>query len=418
MRITTKRLSSLALALVLLLALLPGSVLAATTPGTIATVSAAATTGKTIVNWTISSGATAYIIQRRVKDTDNWITLNSNVTACTYTDTTGVNGTVYQYRVRGRDGTNYGPFKVSSVVRAITPVLPGAIASVTASAVAGKTTVSWSASSGATAYIIQRRVKDSDTWTTLKSNVTSRSYEDTTGVGGTVYQYRVRGREGTNYGPFKVSSVVRAINASADITLGSISSVSANATEGKITVTWTSAYGAASYIVQRKIKDSDTWVTLQTNVIDTMFIDTTGENGVDYQYRVRGYNGTSYGPYKLSNTIRAIGSSVLLYFPFYLYSYDGKVYLGKLVTNKYDNDSIWNEYGTYGSKYSDLSIWNEYGTYGSKYSNESAFNDYASKPPMIVDYYGTVVGYLTTNSYVQYGYTIVQIRQFLINNNQ
>ncbi len=87
---------------------------------------------------------------------------------------------------------------------------PGAIASVTAKAEAGKTTVTWSASSGAAAYIIQRRVKDSADWTTLKSNVTGLSYVDTTGVADTVYQYRVRGRDGTSYGSFKVSSVVRA----------------------------------------------------------------------------------------------------------------------------------------------------------------------------------------------------------------
>ncbi len=105
-------------------------------------------------------------------------------------------------------------------------------------------------------------------------------------------------------------------------------------------------------------------------------------------------------------------------FPLHLYSYDGKVYLGKLVTNKYDSDSIWNSYGTYGSKYSTESIWNEYGTYGGKYSNESAFNKYATEPPKIVDNNGNLVGYLTTNQYTNYGYTIEQIRQFLINNGQ
>ncbi len=95
----------------------------------------------------------------------------------------------------------------------LTDSTPGAIATVTATASAGKTSVSWTTSENATAYIIQRRVKDGDTWTTLKSNVTGLSYEDTTGVAGTVYQYRVRGRNGTKYGPFKVSSVVRALAA-------------------------------------------------------------------------------------------------------------------------------------------------------------------------------------------------------------
>ena len=105
-------------------------------------------------------------------------------------------------------------------------------------------------------------------------------------------------------------------------------------------------------------------------------------------------------------------------FPLHLYSNDGSVYLGKLVTNTYDKNSIWNEYGTYGSQYSSSSIWNEYGTYGSDYSSESAFNEYALKPPIIVDNDGNFFGYLTANQYAQDGYTIFELQQFLAENNQ
>lgn len=105
-------------------------------------------------------------------------------------------------------------------------------------------------------------------------------------------------------------------------------------------------------------------------------------------------------------------------FPLHLYSNDGSVYLGKLVTDKYDRDSIWYEYGSYGSQYSSESIWNKYGTYGSSYSSESAFNEYASNPPVIVDSDGNFFGYLTTNQYTSDGYTIFEIQQFLLENNQ
>ena len=185
-----------------------------TPPGAISAVTAAAATGKITVQWTASSGAVTYIIQRRVKDSGTWTTLNSVVPGTSYEDADGVAGTVYQYRVRGRDGADYGPFKASGVVRfPAENTAPGAISAVTASAAPGKITVTWTASSGAAAYIIQRRVKDSDTWTTLKSNVTGTSYVDAACVAGTVYQYRVRGRDGREYGPFRVSSVVRALAA-------------------------------------------------------------------------------------------------------------------------------------------------------------------------------------------------------------
>jgi hypothetical protein len=68
-----------------------------------------------------------------------------------------------------------------------------------------------------------------------------------------------------------------------------------------------------------------------------------------------------------------------------LYSNDGKgVYLGKLSANPYDQDSISNPYGKYGSPYSQNSVNNPYGTYGSPYSNYSATNPYATSAPVIV----------------------------------
>lgn len=75
------------------------------------------------------------------------------------------------------------------------------------------------------------------------------------------------------------------------------------------------------------------------------------------------------------------------------------VFLGCLNCSKYESNSIWNEYGTYGSKYSSTSIWNEYSTYSGKYSSNSPFNSYASNPPVIVDKEGNFYGYFTANKY-------------------
>ena len=58
-----------------------------------------------------------------------------------------------------------------------------------------------------------------------------------------------------------------------------------------------------------------------------------------------------------------------------LYIYAGaneKDYLGKLNASRYDSESIWNPYGTYGNKYNSKSIWNQYGTYGNKYKSNRA----------------------------------------------
>lgn len=70
-------------------------------------------------------------------------------------------------------------------------------------------------------------------------------------------------------------------------------------------------------------------------------------------------------------------------------------YLGKIV-NSYQSDSIFNEYGTYGSEYNTGSIWNEYGTFGSEYNNYSATNAYTTTPPMIIKN-KQIIGYLSAN---------------------
>ncbi len=89
-------------------------------------------------------------------------------------------------------------------------------------------------------------------------------------------------------------------------------------------------------------------------------------------------------------------------FPLYLYADDGTgTFLGEISSNKYDTDSIANEYGNYGSKYQTKSIFNQYGNYGSKYSQYSVFNEYATHPPKILDKNGKVVGYLTSNKYIR-----------------
>ncbi|QHT63890.1 hypothetical protein GXP70_12270 [Paenibacillus lycopersici] len=80
-----------------------------------------------------------------------------------------------------------------------------------------------------------------------------------------------------------------------------------------------------------------------------------------------------------------------------LYSNDGKTYLGKLTTNKFDSESVFNEFGDYGSSFSKTSIWNEFGTYGGEFSNQSPFNKFATKPPIIIQN-KKVVAYLSVNT--------------------
>lgn len=74
-------------------------------------------------------------------------------------------------------------------------------------------------------------------------------------------------------------------------------------------------------------------------------------------------------------------------------------YLGKITENTYDNDSILNSYGPYGSRYSPTSIFNPYSEYGSRYGTYSINNPYSSFPPKLY-ISGRLKGYVTENQYL------------------
>lgn len=74
---------------------------------------------------------------------------------------------------------------------------------------------------------------------------------------------------------------------------------------------------------------------------------------------------------------------------------DGQI-LGKISANRFDSESIANEFGTYGSRFSDKSIVNRFSNYGSRFSDTSAFNPFATRPPRLL-LRGRSIGYLTTN---------------------
>lgn len=78
---------------------------------------------------------------------------------------------------------------------------------------------------------------------------------------------------------------------------------------------------------------------------------------------------------------------------------NNSVFLGRLNCPEYENDSIYNKYGSYGSNYGPFSIWNANGIYGSKYSQYSPWNLYAPNPPIIVDQNGNFYGYFTVNKF-------------------
>jgi hypothetical protein len=76
-----------------------------------------------------------------------------------------------------------------------------------------------------------------------------------------------------------------------------------------------------------------------------------------------------------------------------------KQLLGNITDNRFDRDSILNEYGPYGSVYSATSIFNKYSPYGSIYGQFSMHNPYSATPPQLF-IRGVELGVVSTNRYV------------------
>lgn len=87
-------------------------------------------------------------------------------------------------------------------------------------------------------------------------------------------------------------------------------------------------------------------------------------------------------------------------------------YLGK-IEDQFTVDSIFNEFGTYGSEFSTDSIWNEFGTYGGQFSSTSPFNEFTSTPPTIVKN-NKIIGYLTVNKFIQGGVDPSWLKSFFV----
>lgn len=98
----------------------------------------------------------------------------------------------------------------------------------------------------------------------------------------------------------------------------------------------------------------------------------------------------------------------------YLLAQDNQ-FLGYINTDIYDNESILNKYGPYGSEYSPTSIFNSYSQYGSEYGTYSINNPYSSSPPKLF-VNSRFYSYVTDNQFVSPGMSS-KVFLYNLNNN-
>ena len=157
-------------------------------PTTPTNLMATAGNGQVGLSWSASSGATSYNVQRSTTSGGAYTTIASPTTT-SYTDTGVTNGTTYYYVV---SAVNTAGESTNSSQVSATPQLaiPPAPTNLVATAGNGQVGLSWSASSGATSYNVQRSTTSGGAYTTIASPTTT-SYTDTGVTNGTTYYYVV-----------------------------------------------------------------------------------------------------------------------------------------------------------------------------------------------------------------------------------
>lgn len=88
-------------------------------------------------------------------------------------------------------------------------------------------------------------------------------------------------------------------------------------------------------------------------------------------------------------------------------------FAGCLNCNRYDDGSVCNRYGDYGSRYGDTSIWNRYGDFGSRYEDNSPWNRYGDGL-IVVDPSGNFYGHFSLNRYARDGQSRIGLVQSLL----
>jgi autotransporter-associated beta strand protein len=168
----------------------PSGVVSATTalaPPT--TLSAMPGNTQITLNWTSVAGATSYAVMRSSVTGGPYTSIGAS-DGTSYTDSGLTNGTPYYYVVAsvGANGTG-----VDSAEATATPVttVPVAPASLTATPGNAQVVLDWTASSGATSYVVQQATNSGGPYTVLSSAVSGTTYTNSGLGNGTTYYYVV-----------------------------------------------------------------------------------------------------------------------------------------------------------------------------------------------------------------------------------
>ncbi len=144
----------------------------------------------------------------------------------------------------------------------------------------GAFTLSWTASSGATKYQLQRR-PSGGSWGNIIQDSSATTYNES-GLAAGTYEYIVRACAGTTCSTY---SPVHAVNVKPAPSVPAGLNAPGTDYNGAYTISWNTATGATSYRLQERL-GSGSWAQIHSNSATSKAV--SGRSSGTYSYRVRG----------------------------------------------------------------------------------------------------------------------------------
>ena len=267
---------------------------------------ATASSGQVALTWSASTGATSYTVSRSTTTGGPYVNIASPGTA-SYTDTAVTSGATYYYVVSATNstGTSANSPEAGATLMS-TPLMsaPAAPTGLVATAGNAQVALTWTASSGATSYKINRSTTNGGPYTNI-ATVTTSSYTDSAVTNGTTYYYVVTASNSAGQGPPSIQSAATP----AMPTVVPAAPASVNAVDGAshVTVSWAAVSGATSYNVYRSTTQGARG-TLVGSTSSTNLSDSTVVGGTTYYFVVTASNAAGEGAASAAASVKHANS--------------------------------------------------------------------------------------------------------------
>jgi hypothetical protein len=253
------------------------------------------------VSWTVSASATAFDVQESLNG-GAWSTIASG-TPGTSISRPGTTSGSYTYQVSSSNSYGSRGWSGSGAVTVDTTygVLPNAPASlsVPASSNNGSATLSWSATSLTTHYVVNQSADGGASWSALYDGAATSTA--LSGLADGSYGYRVQACN--TYGCSGWTAGSTTLGVTYPPTTAPVVSTPASSANGSYTVNWSGVNGPVSYTLQEQVNGGG-WTTLQSNGITSW--SASGRVNGTYDYHVQACNVGGCGPWSTIASISVL----------------------------------------------------------------------------------------------------------------